>query len=71
MRNAETVLEVIRERGTNGLPLKRVYRLLFNPELYLVAYGRIAKNDGALTPGSTPDTAGTPTSMSTPVHSAV
>ena len=57
MRNAETVLEVIRERGTQGLPLERVYRLLFNPELYLVAYGRIATNDGALTPGSTPETA--------------
>jgi hypothetical protein len=57
MRNAETVLEVIRERGTKGLPLERVYRLLFNPELHLVAYGRIATNDGALTPGTTPETA--------------
>jgi hypothetical protein len=52
MRNAETVLSVIRERGRQGLPLERIYRLLFNPALYLVAYGRIASNRGALTPGS-------------------
>lgn len=57
MRKAETVLDVIRERGRRGLPLERVYRLLFNPELYLVAYGRIATNAGALTPGTTPETA--------------
>ena len=30
---------------------------LFNPEVYLVAFGRIATNDGALTPGTTPETA--------------
>ena len=26
MRNADTILTVIRERGTKGLPLERVYR---------------------------------------------
>ena len=57
MRNAETVLSVIRERGRQRLPLERIYRLLFNPTLYLVAYGRIASNRGALTPGATPETA--------------
>lgn len=55
-RNAETVLVIIRERGTRGLPLERVYRLLFNRELYLLAYGRIYRNAGAMTPGSTPET---------------
>jgi len=34
-----------------------VYRQLFNPALYLLAYGKIATNAGALTPGSTAETA--------------
>lgn len=56
MRKAETILGVIRERGTRGLPLERVYRLLFSNELYLLAYGRLYRNAGALTRGATPDT---------------
>src|SRR5919199_1069697 len=56
MRNAETILAAIRERGRRGLPLERVYRLLFNRELYLRAYGKIARNRGALTPGATTET---------------
>jgi group II intron reverse transcriptase/maturase len=57
MRNAETVLGIIRDRGRRGLPLEDVYRQLFNPDLYLYAYGRIATNRGALTPGATDETA--------------
>src|SRR5438067_9060385 len=57
MRKAETVLGIIRERRRRGLPLERVYRLLWNRDLFLLAYGRIAKNDGALTPGVTNETA--------------
>ena len=49
MRNAETVLGVLRERGKRRWPLERIYRLLFNPELYLLAYGRIYSNKGAMT----------------------
>jgi retron-type reverse transcriptase len=56
MRSAETVLSVIRARGTKGLPLERVYRLLFDRGLYLRAYGRIYRNAGAMTPGATPET---------------
>lgn len=56
MRTTETVLAVIRERGKRGLPLERVYRLLFNREFYLQAYGRIYRNSGAMTPGSTTET---------------
>jgi group II intron reverse transcriptase/maturase len=56
MRSANRILDVIRDRGRRGLPLDRLYRLLFNRELYLLAYGRIYRNDGALTPGSTPET---------------
>ena len=37
MQTAETVLNVIRERGERGLPLENIYRLLYNRELYLRA----------------------------------
>ena len=56
MRTAETIVTVIRERGTRGLPLERVYRLLFNRELFLRAYARLYPNKGALTAGSTSET---------------
>lgn len=57
MRNAETVLGVLRDRGRRGLPLDRIYRMLFNPQLYLLAYGRLYSNQGAMTPGATGETA--------------
>ena len=56
MQSAATVLGIIRERGRRGLPLEEVYRQLFNPDLYLLAYGKIARNRGAMTPGVTPET---------------
>ncbi len=56
MQDARTVLAIMQERGKKGLPLGRVYRHLFNRELYLMAYGRIYRNAGAMTPGSTPET---------------
>ena len=31
VQNAETLLGIIRERGKRGLPLKRVYPLLYQP----------------------------------------
>src|SRR5881227_2032427 len=51
MQNAETVLGVLRERGRRGLPCSELYRQLFNPHLYLMAYGRLYSNKGAMTPG--------------------
>ena len=57
MRNAETVLAVVEERGKRGLPLQDLYRQLYNRNLYLAAYSRIARNDGAMTPGTTTETA--------------
>jgi group II intron reverse transcriptase/maturase len=57
MQNAEVVLGVLRERGRNGLPCNELYRQLFNPQLYLLAYGRIYSNEGAMTPGPTQETA--------------
>src|SRR2546430_8118234 len=56
MRPATTILGIIQERGKKGLPLERVYRLLFNRDLYLMAYGKVYRNDGATTPGSTSET---------------
>ncbi|WUS43883.1 reverse transcriptase/maturase family protein [Streptomyces mirabilis] len=57
MQNAGTVLDVIRKRGERGLPVERLYRQLFNPQLYLLAYGRIYANKGAMTPGVSAETA--------------
>jgi group II intron reverse transcriptase/maturase len=57
MQSAETVLDVLRERGRRGLPCDELYRQLFNPQLYLMAYGRIYSNDGAMTPGACGETA--------------
>jgi group II intron reverse transcriptase/maturase len=57
MQNAETVLGVLRDRGGRGLPLNELYRQLFNPKLYQLAYGRIYANKGAMTPGADGETA--------------
>jgi len=56
MRNAATVLGIIRERGKQGLPLEDVYRQLYNPDLYLEGYDKIRRNDGAMTKGTTQET---------------
>jgi retron-type reverse transcriptase len=56
MRDAETVLSIIQERGRQGKPLDDLYRQLFNPDLCLRAYGKIAPNKGAVTPGVTRET---------------
>ena len=57
MQSAETVLGVLRERGRNSLPCDELYRQLFNPQLYLLAYGRIYSNKGSMTAGVTGETA--------------
>ena len=56
MQSAETVLGVLRERGGRGLPLEQLYRQMFNPQLYLLAYGRIYANKGAMTRGVSQET---------------
>jgi hypothetical protein len=56
-REAETVLGIVRERGRRRPPLADVYRQLFNPALYLLAYGKLARNAGATTPGVSGETA--------------
>jgi group II intron reverse transcriptase/maturase len=56
MQSAETVLGVLRERGRRGLPCDELYRQLFNPQLYLMAYGKLYSNQGAMTPGADAET---------------
>jgi group II intron reverse transcriptase/maturase len=56
MRTANTILGLIRERGKKGLPLERVYKLLYNRDSYLMAYGKIYRNKGAMTHGVTDET---------------
>ena len=57
MQTAEVVLNVLRERGRKGLPCTQLYRQMFNEDLYLLAYGNIYSNDGAMTPGASEETA--------------
>ena len=56
MRSAETILNIIRDRGKRELPIEQLYRQLYNRDLYLLAYSKIYSNDGAMTPGTTPET---------------
>ena len=57
MQETESYLGILRERGRRGLPLERVYRQLFNRDLFLKAYGRIYRNTGSMTKGSTDEVA--------------
>jgi hypothetical protein len=56
MQDAATVLDVVGKRGARGLPVERLYRQMFNPQLYLMAYGKLYSNAGAMTPGVTGET---------------
>ncbi|TMD92012.1 MAG: maturase, partial [Chloroflexi bacterium] len=56
MQDATTVLSIIRQRGERGLPLKNLYRQLYNPQFYFRAYVRLYSNDGAMTPDTTGET---------------
>jgi len=57
MQTAEVVLSVLRGRGRKGLPCTQLYRQMFNKDLYLLAYGNIYSNQGAMTPGASEETA--------------
>src|SRR5258707_4586478 len=57
MQTAEVVLSVLRDRGRKGLPCTQLYRQMFNEDLYLLAYGKIYSNQGAMTPGVNEETA--------------
>lgn len=57
MQTAETVMDVLRERGRRGLACEDLYRQMFNPSLYFMAYRRIYSNQGAMTAGVCGETA--------------
>ncbi|MDR2373173.1 MAG: hypothetical protein LBD77_03550 [Bifidobacteriaceae bacterium] len=57
MQDAEVVLAILRDRGRRGLPVDELFRQMFNPSLYLVAWRKLYANKGALTPGATRETA--------------
>jgi group II intron reverse transcriptase/maturase len=56
LQDATTVLGIIRQRGERRLPLKNLYRQLYNPQFYFRAYARLYSNDGAMTPDTTGET---------------
>lgn len=56
MRTAKTIFSIIRERGQRELPVNNVYRLLYQKELYLHAYGKLYRNQGAMSEGVTSET---------------
>jgi group II intron reverse transcriptase/maturase len=56
MQNAEIVLAALRRLGKNRTPLERVYRQLYNEDLYLAAYDKLYSNKGALTKGTQDET---------------
>lgn len=57
MQTAETILNVIQKCGKDRKKLERLYRQLYNTNLYLQAYANLYANAGALTPGVTAETA--------------
>ena len=54
MLSAQQYLELIRDRGERRLELERVYRNIQREELFLLAYGKLYANQGAMTPGTDP-----------------
>src|SRR5271157_2785106 len=56
MQKAEIVLEALRKLGKSNKPLERVYRQLYNENLYLAAYAKLYRNNGALTKGTEDET---------------
>uniref|UniRef100_UPI0023305A44 reverse transcriptase/maturase family protein n=1 Tax=Aquimarina algiphila TaxID=2047982 RepID=UPI0023305A44 len=56
MRKAETLLNIVRTRSKRGLPVNNIYRMLYQKDLYLIAYSKLYRNDGAMTKGVTNET---------------
>lgn len=57
MQTADHILQAMRKLGIKQAPLTRVYRCLYSEDLFLAAYHKIGRNQGALTPGTEADTA--------------
>lgn len=56
MQTANNVLHAIHKLGMKQAPVTRIYRQLYNENLYLGAYSKIYQNDGALTIGTNEET---------------
>lgn len=56
MQNANPILQAMHKLGEQRQPLTRVYRSLYSEEVFLVAYNKLYRNQGALTPGTENDT---------------
>lgn len=48
--------QILADRGRRGLKLERVYRELYDENRYLNCYAKLYRNEGAMTPGVTPET---------------
>ena len=46
MRTADTILNIIQDRGKRQLPLDDVYRQLYNPDFYLRSYAKMGLDHG-------------------------
>lgn len=57
MQKADAIFAVMQARGKKGQIVERLYRMLFNRELYLQAYAKLYPNKGAMTPGANQETA--------------
>lgn len=58
MQNAETILSILSQKSAQKKEyvFDRLYRHLFNPDLYLLAYSNIYGNEGNMTVGIDPET---------------
>ena len=53
MKNPENVLiSLIKHSNKKDYKYERLYRLLYNEEMYLIAYQNIYSNDGSMTKGT-------------------
>lgn len=55
MQTANRIRQAIHKMGEKRIPMTRVYRCLYSEDLFLAAYNKIARNQGALTPGTDKD----------------
>jgi group II intron reverse transcriptase/maturase len=56
MQTTANVICVMQTLGSKGESLTRIYRQLYNENLYISAYSRLYANKGTLTPGATAET---------------
>ncbi len=56
MQSTESIIHAMQTLGEKRTPLTRVYRQLYNEHLYVSAYSRLYRNEGALTPGASSET---------------